>query len=288
MNFTAADIESILRTIEGEVKSYPTPTALLAKLSDDSEYGNGVKKNLTGWYGYYCQALSLMVRYFKPKNILELGNQLGVSTMMMYYEMAPDARMVTIDILKDQRFVPDEALNDTRVRFCIGDALDLRTYGDKIPIDIDFLFTDTIHFYKQLKDEYSIYRHLLANRAIIVIDDIYLNDKGKLFDELPLRKWDISKFAHPSGFGVALYERPRTERADPAHRVTMAALASADIWHREARCLEDCRLRVNIPGIKNDIKARLQRYPRINKVVREHIVPAARSIMKGFMGVKKG
>jgi predicted O-methyltransferase YrrM len=267
MKLTPAKIDEILHRVEKEAKNYPIPSALMAKVSDGTKYGNETKYNFNGWFGYYYQTLALLVKYFKPEHILELGNQLGTSTAMMYYEMQPDARMVSMDIARDQRFIPDEIIKDPRVSFHIGDDLDLQTYGSNIPVDVDFLFTDTVHFYKHLKNEFFIYQHLLADNAIIVIDDVLLNDKGKFFEESPYFKRDIGNFAHHSGLGILLYTRPTNAPKEHSARIAQAALASARIWHEEAENLANRRIYMNVLGIKADIKEKLAQHPRLEKGV---------------------
>src|SRR5690348_5777371 len=117
------EVDSLLQKIKNEVetKSYQLPVQNLSLAMADPEVASYVR----GQGGYYYQFLALFTRYFQPKNIVELGNAYGVSTVMINSEMQPDAKLTSVDILKDQRYVPENLYNDKRVRFVHGDALDL-------------------------------------------------------------------------------------------------------------------------------------------------------------------
>jgi hypothetical protein len=187
-----------------------------------------------GQGGFNYQFFALFTRYFQPKNILELGNLQGVSTVMIYSELPADAKYTTVDIVKDQCYVPEEIRKDSRVRFVYGDALDLNIYENDIPKNIDWLFTDTVHFYQQVKDEYDVYESLLADGAFILIDDINLKDKRKLFDELPFEKWDLTEWCHHNGFGMLRYKKTKIFYQPEKS----AALISAQIGFRKFNALK--------------------------------------------------
>lgn len=225
---SSQEISDILQKIKNDVSGglYKLPHSLLGLAKNDPEIWSYIEGDGAG---YYYKFLALFVKYFKPKNILELGNAYGVSTVMMYSELLPEAHITSVDIFKDQRYIPESVARDRRVRMVIGDALNLNIYQGNIPEKVDFLFTDTVHFYQQVKDEYDIYKHLLADEAYILIDDIYVKDKGKLFQELPFEKWDLSSWCHHNGFGLLKYTRQAGEHGS----VEFAALNSARIGFRK-------------------------------------------------------
>ncbi len=227
------EVQELLQKIRGEIegKRYQVPLNLLRLAQDDKLVMSYI---VQGQGGFYYQFLPLFVRYFKPQNILELGNAYGISTVMMYSELPPQAKLTTVDIDKDQRYVPEEVFKDTRVRFVWGDALDLNIYQGDIPHDIDFLFTDTVHFYQQVKDEYDVYEPLLKDGAFILIDDIYIKDKAKLFRELPFEKWDLTSWCHGNGFGLLRYKKEKVYE----NPILAAALASSRIGHRKFYALK--------------------------------------------------
>jgi len=214
------------------------PAALLEKFNDHDAFDREQKGYLVngGEGGAYNHWLTLLAQHADARLILELGNRYGVSTLALYHGLPRETRLITVDTVKDQRYVPANIFNDPRVRFIFGDALDLSAYdraGVDIPIDIDILWTDTVHFYDQVKSEFFVYEPLLADDCIIVIDDCYLNDKGKFFREAPYEKFDLAKLCHVNGFGVILYKRPEAERKQPAtDRVRSAMMRSMETGYR--------------------------------------------------------
>lgn len=226
------EVSAILQKIRTEVETgkYQLPLKLL-RLAEKDET---VMPFVRGQGGYNYQFFALFTRYFQPKNILELGNLYGVSTVMIFSELALEAKLTTVDIVKDQRHVPPEIYEDSRVKFIYGDVLDLNIFGQNTPTGIDWLFTDTVHFYQQVKDEYDVYEHLLADGAFILVDDINLSNKRKLFDELPFEKWDLTEWCHHNGFGLLRYKKT-VHFSDPK---TEAALRSARIGFRKYYALK--------------------------------------------------
>jgi predicted O-methyltransferase YrrM len=153
----------------------------------------------------YYRWLIVAVKLLKPARILELGSFTGVSTLCFLQELDNSSELISVDIEKDLRFVPGEALSDPRLRLVFGNDLDLSIYRDVIPNNIDFLFMDTDHSYQQISREWLIYQYLLKDGAIVVMDDIRLNDMYKFWEELPYEKLEITDDAHWSGFGVFVF-----------------------------------------------------------------------------------
>lgn len=155
--------------------------------------------------GVYYHWLALAVRLLTPRHILELGNHLGASTLMMYSEIRSDTELfLSVDIVHNLAFVPDCVFADPRMRFAFGNDLDLSIYGDPLPLGFDFVYIDTLHERQQLEDEWAIYQHLCTPGALVVLDDIHLNDMYGFWESLPYPKLDISDL-HTSGFGVFTY-----------------------------------------------------------------------------------
>ena len=160
-------------------------------------------------HGGYFQFLKEIVMATKPMHVVELGNREGMSTVSIIDGMRTNASgyFTSVDIINDLRFVPEEAKRYPYVNFVFGDCLDPKTVSQisaNGPIDI--LFLDTIHTKAQLKAEWSTYEPLLADEALILIDDVDLNDKGQAFADIKHEKFNDIKL-HVSGFGVVFYKR---------------------------------------------------------------------------------
>jgi hypothetical protein len=212
------------------------PSKLLSKFNLTIPLDKEYFKYLTqgGEAGGYLHWLTLLTKHSDAKLIVESGNRYGNSTIAIYHGLKKNQKLISVDIVKDQRYIPNIIYKDKRVKFIFGDCLDLNSYDKDtlIPIDIDIFWTDTIHTYEQISSEFFVYEPLLSDEAIIVIDDINLNDKGKFFHESPYPKFDLTNICHSSGFGVIHYIRPKSERnKSHSERINKALLNSIKIWH---------------------------------------------------------
>ena len=106
-----------------------------------------------------------------------------MSTLAIYDALKPNQKFYTIDIIKDLRILPVEFFNDDRIKVLYGDCISdeiLKEFEDN---SIDFLFSDTIHYYGQVNNEFVAYKNKLKKGSIMFVDDIKLNDKGMFYDE---------------------------------------------------------------------------------------------------------
>ncbi len=252
---TKTTVDQALHEIEKEVRHSTISKKALVKFTDSKEdkrffsYFNGSED-------HYHKALPLIINKLHLKNILELGSREGISTLCMWDKLPTDSILTTIDIIRDQRYCPDEMFTDKQVKFIFGDVCDLSIFNGDIPYDIDFLFTDTIHYNFQVTDEFEMYQYLLADKALVAIDDIYVNDKSEFFKKAPYTKWDLTELYHRSGWGLFLYERK--ESLTKEERILKAYQASASIWRRKCEeheaTLERIHNRNPIVIFKNGIK----------------------------------
>ena len=183
---------------------------------------------------YYLKFLKHIIKECRPKTVIELGNREGLSTLAIYEALKElpqfAGNFYTIDIIKDQRYCPDQMFTDRSTHFLFGDVCSIDIL-EKIPFDIDFLFSDTIHYNFQIQDEFEIYQHFLSDTALIAVDDIHLNDKGIFFEGVTYDKWDLTKICHSSGWGLFLYKRKKPEPED--ERYKKAVRVALTIWERK-------------------------------------------------------
>ena len=62
-------------------------------------------------------------------------------------------------------------------------------------------FIDTIHFARQLKKEVKLYKPFWKKGAIVVFDDIRINDMFPVWEALQYDKVENTSPNHYSGFG---------------------------------------------------------------------------------------
>jgi hypothetical protein len=251
-------IDHALATIKHDVKNFTISPKALTKFSDSKEdkrfysYFNNSKD-------YYHKVLPLLITNLHLKNIVELGSREGISTLCMWDTLPEDAHLTTIDLIHDQRYCPDAMFTDPRVSFVFGDVCDLSIFGsdNSIPFDIDFLFSDTIHHAFQIRDEFAVYEHLLADRAIVAVDDVYVNDKHEFFKDIHYETWDLTELCHQSGWALFLFERKQPLTRE--ERLLRAYTSSAKIWRRRTQEIEKIfehkKNRTAIALIKRTIKA---------------------------------
>lgn len=203
---TQEDLEKFHDAIMEACKTYQPPRHLFGKMDANfMEYMNGAPAHRYYWY------LALAVRFFQPESILELGTAAGASSIMMYSELPRDTTLISADIGTDGHFLPDTIRDDSRTEFITADANDRALYdhlkgrGSNVANSFDFLFLDTDHVAKDLRNQLALVGPLLRPGALVVLDDIHMNDMTEAWDEIPCPKLDITQDCHPSGFGVFIW-----------------------------------------------------------------------------------
>lgn len=114
----------------------------------------------------------------------------------MRSELSETSRLVTCDLAPTLKFVPPAVMSDARLRFYSGNDLDLNVFSDELPVGIDILFIDTEHTFAQVSAEWAVYRHLCNAGALIVLDDIRMNDMPRFWDALPYPKLELTEECH--------------------------------------------------------------------------------------------
>lgn len=153
----------------------------------------------------YYHWLSLAVHFLRPNHILELGTNTGASAIAMYAELPEDSTLTTVDIQDVAHFIPEVMFADHRVGFVFGDDLKYEVLREMDKL-FDLLFIDTNHNAAHLRQELEIYLPFCVPGALVVLDDINVNDMREVWDSLPYPKIDISQDCHYSGFGAFIYE----------------------------------------------------------------------------------
>jgi predicted O-methyltransferase YrrM len=189
------ELQAKVAQIASQLQHYTPNWHLLRKLDDQSRrYLEGDNQ------AYYFKWLALAVKSIQPRNVVELGTCTGASALMMYGELPVNSTLVSIDIQRNHLFIPPEVYEDPRVSFLIGNDLDSAIIK-KVPDQVDFLFIDTEHTYRQVSKEWRAYRKKLSSVALVALDDIKLNDMPEFWKRLSCEKTDLTELCHASGFG---------------------------------------------------------------------------------------
>jgi predicted O-methyltransferase YrrM len=146
----------------------------------------------------YNRFLYMLTRNFQPALMVETGTDRGRSCAHMAMGN-PKGQVVTIDI-DPACSAQALALELPNVAALTGDSLNLLGIFDVDSIDL--LFLDSLHTYEHTKAEWEAFQSKLKPDALVLIDDITLDEGMKRFwDELPEPKLPLNHL-HFSGFGA--------------------------------------------------------------------------------------
>lgn len=252
------NIDKVINEIRNEINDFNISQKSLTKFHNsktDNIYLNYIK----GDGGYVLKFIPMLIKKLEINNILELGNREGLSTLCIWDHLGATGKLTTVDIVKDLRYCPEEMYSDKRVRFVFGDVSNPEIYDGDYPSNIEFMYMDTIHYNYQASDEFNVNKNFLAEKALVAIDDININDKRVFFDNLNYTKWDLSDLCHSSGWGLFLFERQdELQKKDIIDNIYKE---SVKIFYRKFKELELEIYRIKSRSIKNFIKTFLKKVP---------------------------
>lgn len=215
------EIQQTIELFSSEDYKIPWNKDILTKIENNSEFNRYFcHGNRDGSGGVYFLMYELIKKY-KFKHVVELGNREGMGVLAIYEALRENkvGTLTTIDIIKDLRFIPEHVRQDKAiVNFVFGDVLDRKTIREvENSGPIDLILFDTVHDYGQFKKEWDLYRPLLANNSVVLIDDLnyiknYNQSKQRGFDELKEFDKLSSNVIHSSGFGVVLYDKKKDKK----------------------------------------------------------------------------
>ena len=154
--------------------------------------------NVCGYYWY----LHALIATTHPRKVVELGRCLGTSALFMLGALDDGAMLITVDI-EERASDLSHQLHDPRLHLITGNDLDLAVYKGFDISAIDFLFIDTNHTCEQATKEWNLYLPLLSENAVVVFDDITMNDMGSFWGGLSCAKLETGTTYHYTGFGLA-------------------------------------------------------------------------------------
>ncbi len=167
------------------------------------------------WKGHQKFACWL-VQWLKPKTIVDLGFDRGLSTIAFAYRNK--GHVFGIDWFEEGNYIPKCFALDCAFRN-ISDAI--RFHGAKNihlivgPFQeiakkwvrkIDVLHIDWAHSYRSAKQHYENWRPFMREEGVVLVHDVvaYPEETGRFFRELPMEK---CVFPHAQGLGVACVNR---------------------------------------------------------------------------------
>lgn len=193
---TANELDKIVHQYMTRYDVYP-----VMKHMEKVGYGQQMEVlNQTGNDNLYYQWLACLVRYMKPKQIVELGAAAGISTTMMALEMPQDCKLYSVDIDPEiaWKWMTYEHPNVTKI---LSDDLDMSIWKGVDLAQTDLWFIDSLHTEAQLRKELELYSPYFKKGAVVVFDDIRLPELNGIWNELTYDKCETTHPNHYSGFG---------------------------------------------------------------------------------------
>lgn len=213
---TISELKSIVDTLTSEEEK-PWPNDLLVKIPPFGSNPPFREYLCTGVSSNNCGALYPFmyecIKHLKPMHVVELGNRDGLGVLSMHRGLRENGQgsLTTVDNIKNLSLVSKTIQENENVNLVWGDVLEEETVN-KVRQNgpIDFIFFDTLHTYAHMSAEWKLYKPLLAEQALVLIDDLnftstYDSSKKRNFDELEYEKFEDNRI-HTNGFGVVLFK----------------------------------------------------------------------------------
>lgn len=140
----------------------------LVSLVDNSRTDKNTSHNYLGIY----DAL-LNQKKNTARNVLEIGVGSGFGSMKLWHDYFQNANVYGIDLVEYP--IPDDMNSDRINLFLSFDAYDSNFFTDKIlNLDkkFDLIVDDGPHSLESMKRFITLYRHILADDGIMIIEDI--------------------------------------------------------------------------------------------------------------------
>jgi len=163
------------------------------------------------WKGHE-QFVFWLVKFLRPKTIVDLGFDRGLSTISFAYRNK--GQVFGIDWFDEANyatkcFALDAAFRkiSNAIRFHYAKNIHLiigpfREIAETWKRKIDILHIDWSHSYLSTKQHYDTWSRYLSPESVVLIHDVinYPTETGQFFNELPMDKFI---FPHAHGLGVA-------------------------------------------------------------------------------------
>ena len=159
-------------------------------------------ENLTGRPNLYYQWLHCLTKIIQPKQVIELGAAAGMSTIMIATALPKSSKFYSVDIdPQSWRWMKYDYPQLTRI---LSDDLEMSIWDGIDTLDTDLWFIDSLHTEEQLRKEVEAYSPMWKRGAVVVFDDISINEgMRKVWDELEYDKFE-NPLLHWGGFGLCV------------------------------------------------------------------------------------
>lgn len=148
----------------------------------------------------------------KPKQIIELGGAMGVWDLCVLHSLPEECKLYSVTLEEhglEYSYVVDKYKNFFP---SVGDDLTLSTWPLELDFtNTDFWYFDSEHTEKQLRAELDLYSPFFKQGAIVLFDDIYINEgMTNVWNDIKSGKYGISDCfdatdpLHYTGYGLTI------------------------------------------------------------------------------------
>jgi predicted O-methyltransferase YrrM len=154
----------------------------------------------------YYRFLKVLASYMQPNLSVELGVCGGGGSLHLALGW-PVGTVVGVDIADDHpshiKTIQETCPN---FHFWQGDSVHVAPEIHNRYGAVDILFIDTTHTYTQTLKEFEAYQPYLSGVAIVCLDDLFRQEMGNIWEDLPGNKLRLDKLHDGAecggGFGV--------------------------------------------------------------------------------------
>lgn len=159
----------------------------------DISYWKEIYRQWPQYPCYYYQYLACTVRVLKAKQVVEIGADRGVSTIMMASE---GAKVYSVDIRDGWEYVS----NQKNIVKLVGDSCNEKLFKCDLN-KTNLWLIDGLHTYEKVVEEMSTYQKYMKTGDVVILDDIY--QYLDLWKDVLMDKM-ISVDIHGNGVGVVV------------------------------------------------------------------------------------
>lgn len=157
--------------------------------------------NTNGCANYaWCTCL---IEIVKPKQVVELGGAMGVWSICVLQTLPIDSHLYSITLAEhglEFSYVKEKYENFTPI---VGDDLDMSNWRGMELIKTDIWYFDSLHTTEQLTKELELYKPYFRKGALLLFDDIRMDELWPVWDSLEYEKYELTNPLHYTGWGIA-------------------------------------------------------------------------------------
>ena len=164
--------------------------------------------DITQGHAEYYKYLAKMMKALQPKKVIELGSAAGTADLMMLSTLPKDSMLYAMTIPEPEgefRFITQYYPNLTMIR---GNSLHMNDWNGVDISDTDIWFFDTDHQYALTHAELELYDLYFKKGALILVDDINLNEGMKrAWAEIPYPKIELNDLHTYKSTGFGMFQK---------------------------------------------------------------------------------